>query len=57
VREVAAFQSGALTALPPEAGFELEKEYNWKIEHSDFTDEFGFRSFRIVQGTAQLAML
>jgi hypothetical protein len=57
VREVAAFQSGALTALPPEAGFELENEYNWRIEHSDFTDEFGFRSFRIVQGTAQLAML
>jgi hypothetical protein len=23
----------------------------------DFTDEFGFRSFRIVQGTAQLSML
>ena len=23
---------------------------NWKIEHSPFTDEFGFRSFRILRG-------
>jgi hypothetical protein len=29
--------------------FELEREYGWKIEHSDFTDEHGFRSYRIVR--------
>jgi hypothetical protein len=27
--------------------FELENEYGWQIEHSDFTDEHGFRSYRI----------
>ena len=37
---------------------ELERPpYNWKIEHSPFTDEYGFRSFRILQPTAQLALL
>jgi hypothetical protein len=30
---------------------------NWKIEHSPFTDEFGFRSFRILQEIEQLTML
>jgi hypothetical protein len=30
---------------------------NWKIEHSPFTDEFGFRSFRILQKMEQLTML
>jgi hypothetical protein len=36
---------------------ELENEYRWNIEHSSFKDEFGFKSFRIVQRTRQLAML
>lgn len=26
----------------------LENKYYWKIEHSDFTDDFGFRSYRIL---------
>jgi hypothetical protein len=37
---------------------ELERPpYHWKIEHSPFTDEYGFRSYRIVQETRQLALL
>jgi len=37
---------------------ELERPpYNWKIEHSPFTDEYGFRSFRIVQQVTTLALL
>lgn len=27
--------------------FNLERRYNWTIEHSDFKDEFGFKSYRI----------
>lgn len=27
--------------------FTLENRYGWKIEHSDFTDEHGFKSYRI----------
>jgi hypothetical protein len=30
---------------------------NWKIEHPSFTDDFGFRSFRILQEMGQLTML
>ena len=30
---------------------------NWKIEHSPFTGEFGFGSFRILQEREQLTML
>jgi len=30
---------------------------NWKIERSPFTDEFGFRSFTILQGMEKLTML
>ena len=26
----------------------LENKYRWPIEHSDFTDEWGFKSYRIV---------
>jgi hypothetical protein len=26
----------------------LENRYGWHIEHSPFTDEFGFKSYRIV---------
>ena len=28
--------------------FQLENDYGWKIEHSDFKDEWGFKSYRIV---------
>lgn len=27
--------------------FELENRYGWTIEHSDFKDEHGFKSYRI----------
>lgn len=27
----------------------LENKYGWEIEHSDFTDEHGFKSYRITQ--------
>jgi hypothetical protein len=37
--------------------FELENEHHWNIEHSDFADDLGFRSFRILQETKTLAML
>ena len=26
----------------------LENRYHWKVQHSDFTDEYGFKSYRIV---------
>lgn len=26
----------------------LEKEHHWPIEHSDFTDEYGFKSYRLI---------
>jgi hypothetical protein len=42
VRACGFAQAGART-------FELENERHWKVEHSDFADEFGFRSFRILQ--------
>ena len=35
---------------------ELEREHHWKIEHSPFTDEWGFRSFRIPQKVGTIAM-
>ena len=28
--------------------YELENRFGWKIEHSDFTDNLGFKSYRIV---------
>lgn len=31
----------------------LENRFGWKIEHSDFTDQFGFKSYRIVQDKQQ----
>ena len=37
--------------------FELENEHHWPIEHSKETDSHGFKSYRIVQETAQLALL
>lgn len=27
--------------------FKLENRFNWPIQHSEFTDEFGFVSYRI----------
>jgi hypothetical protein len=35
----------------------LENKYHRKIEHSPFTDEHKFRSYRIVQQVRTLAML
>jgi len=37
--------------------FGLENQYHWPIEHSKDTDAHGFKSYRIVQETGQLAML
>jgi Helix-turn-helix domain len=36
--------------------YELENDFGWNIEHSPFTDEYGFRSYRIVQETRQLTL-
>lgn len=36
---------------------ELENSHHWPVEHSPFTDAFGFRSYRIVQKVTTLAML
>jgi hypothetical protein len=33
-----------------------EPSHHWEVEHSTFTDEYGFRSFRMVESTAQLEM-
>lgn len=27
--------------------WKLENQYHWKIEHSEFSDEYGFKSYRI----------
>jgi hypothetical protein len=37
--------------------FELENRYGWCVEHSPFTDEFGFRSYRLVQEARQLSFI
>ncbi len=37
--------------------FNLQNRFHWKVEASTFTDEFGFKSYRIVQETRQNAML
>jgi hypothetical protein len=36
---------------------ELENEHHWTVEHSNFTDEYGFRSFRIIQEVKQLTLV
>lgn len=36
---------------------ELEDDYNWRIEHSDFKDEFKFVSYRIVEATSTIPLL
>lgn len=36
---------------------ELEDDYNWKIEHSTFKDEFRFLSYRILQETGTVPLL
>jgi len=36
---------------------ELEDDYNWKIEHSDFKDDYGFKSYRIVEATSTIPLL
>lgn len=35
---------------------ELEREHHWTIEHSPFTDEFGFKSFRITARQAAMQL-
>jgi len=35
----------------------LENKYHWKIEHSDFTDDFKFRSYRIINEPHQEKLL
>ena len=37
--------------------FNLEKRDGVKIEHSSFTDEHGFRSYRIIQPQVQQQLL
>jgi hypothetical protein len=37
--------------------FNLENRYGWPVEHSDFTDEHGFKSYRIKEGTVPLVTL
>lgn len=32
----------------------LENRFHWKIQHSDFSDEHGFKSYRILQGELTL---
>lgn len=34
--------------------FVLENRYGWEIEHSAFTDDFGFKSYRILGWQTQL---
>jgi hypothetical protein len=49
----------ARTLGPTQAGariFELENELHWPIEHSTFTDEFGFRSYRLFVSTRQFTL-
>lgn len=50
IRNIGLTQAGARI-------FELENELHWPIEHSTFTDEFGFKSFRILLTATQLALL
>ncbi len=33
--------------------WDLENVYGWKIEHSEDTDEFGFKSYRILEPVQQ----
>ena len=35
----------------------LENKYHWKIEHSPFKDDFGFKSYRILKDKQQLSLL
>lgn len=50
IRELYLTQAGARI-------FELENEYGWPIEHSDFTDIHGFRSYRIVRDPETLPLI
>jgi hypothetical protein len=50
IRELFLTQAGARL-------FELENEHHWPIEHSKETDAHDFKLYRIVQETAQLALL
>lgn len=35
----------------------LENRFHWKIEHSDFVDEYKFKSYRIVQELEQQVLI
>ena len=35
----------------------LENKYHWKIEHSDFKDNFGFISYKILKEKGQMKLL
>lgn len=35
----------------------LENKFGWNIEHSNFTDEFGFKSYRVVSKVETISML
>lgn len=37
--------------------FNLENRYGWPIEHSEFTDEHGFKSYRIAEGAVAMVTL
>lgn len=51
IRELFLTQAGARL-------FELENKYGWKIEHSSFTDEHGFKSYRLAaEEPATLSLL
>jgi hypothetical protein len=37
--------------------FNLQNRFHWNVEASPFTDEFKFKSYRLVQKTTTLALL
>lgn len=37
--------------------FNLERKFGWNIEHSDFTDEHGFKSYRIEKKPEQAKLI
>lgn len=36
---------------------DLEDKFGWTIQHSEFTDNFGFKSYRIAEGAVPLVTL
>lgn len=37
--------------------FELENDHHWPIQHSDFTDDHGFKSFRLITKVQTLSLI